>query len=144
MVSEEWGYWLLVTPVYPLRRGHDEYPGAAPDRGRITALRGILSHRRPRQVSGSFGGAGLMGGTPLPPRSWPLDTAAAATALPRTYSTATIPPDEPEHSRRPIRSEGARPWSIIWAARHCCESATTSTPSSACPRWSSLSRRRRD
>src|SRR5215831_15844052 len=34
MVSEERGDWLLVTPVYPLRRGHDEYPGAAADGGR--------------------------------------------------------------------------------------------------------------
>jgi hypothetical protein len=29
MVSKEWGDWLLVTPVYPSQRGHDEYPGAA-------------------------------------------------------------------------------------------------------------------
>jgi hypothetical protein len=28
------GDWLLVTPVYPLRRGHDEYPVAAADGGR--------------------------------------------------------------------------------------------------------------
>src|SRR5262249_13507339 len=34
MVSAEWSAWLLVTPVYPLRRGHDEYPGAAADRPR--------------------------------------------------------------------------------------------------------------
>jgi hypothetical protein len=34
MVSEEWVDWLLVTPVYPLRRGHDEYPPAEADRGR--------------------------------------------------------------------------------------------------------------
>jgi hypothetical protein len=31
MVSEERVDWLLVTPVYPLRRGHDEYPGDAVD-----------------------------------------------------------------------------------------------------------------
>jgi hypothetical protein len=34
MVSAEWGDWLLVTPVYPLQRGHDEYPSATADRGR--------------------------------------------------------------------------------------------------------------
>ena len=28
MVSEEWDNWPLVTPVYPLRRGHDEWTGA--------------------------------------------------------------------------------------------------------------------
>src|SRR5262249_16972741 len=32
------GAWLLVTPVYPLRRGHDEYPTAAADRRGIRDL----------------------------------------------------------------------------------------------------------
>src|SRR5262245_34047953 len=31
MVSEYEGNWLLVTPVYPLRRGHGEYPAVARD-----------------------------------------------------------------------------------------------------------------
>src|SRR5438552_3597896 len=39
MVSEYEGDWLLVTPVYPMRRGHDEYPGAAADRGRDHGMR---------------------------------------------------------------------------------------------------------
>src|SRR5262249_48155460 len=33
--------WLLVTPVYLLRRGHDEYPGAASDRDRNTGFSGF-------------------------------------------------------------------------------------------------------
>src|SRR5262249_17046276 len=32
------GDWLLVTPVYPLRRGHDEYPAVAADAGRHPGL----------------------------------------------------------------------------------------------------------
>jgi len=43
MVSEEWGNWLLVTPVYPLRRGHDEYPTAEADRGRHSGSSGSTS-----------------------------------------------------------------------------------------------------
>src|SRR5262249_7884719 len=39
MVSEEWGAWLLVTPVYPLRRGHDEYPVVAADPRRASWVR---------------------------------------------------------------------------------------------------------
>src|SRR5437764_14062500 len=56
MVSEEWGDWLLVTPVYPLRRGHDEYPLAGADappchRGARRFLSAQLSSR-------PFGGGG--------------------------------------------------------------------------------------
>src|SRR5262249_9144632 len=42
MVSEEWGNWLLVTPVYPLRRGHDEYPAVAADGAGMTVFRDSL------------------------------------------------------------------------------------------------------
>src|SRR5476651_1524039 len=49
-----------MSPFYLGRRlilfvGHKKYPGAAPDRGRITAFRGSTSHQRPRQVSISRG-----------------------------------------------------------------------------------------
>src|SRR5262249_24940201 len=45
---------LMVTGTgsHPSHRGHDDYPNAAPDRGRITAFLASTSDLRPRQVSG--------------------------------------------------------------------------------------------
>src|SRR5262249_32073743 len=40
------------------RRAYKAEPAAAPDRGRMTVVRGIMSPKRPRQLSGSFGGGG--------------------------------------------------------------------------------------
>ncbi len=51
MVFEEWGNRLPGTPVYPLRRGQEEYPAAAPDRRGMTACPELDRSVLRRQVS---------------------------------------------------------------------------------------------
>jgi thiol-disulfide isomerase/thioredoxin len=53
-----------------MRRGHDEYPSAAADRGRVTVFRGVKVIQRPRLLSVAFGRWSWMGrliekGTPM-------------------------------------------------------------------------------